>query len=125
MRFVDLPPGAWQSADCRLLRRRCQAVGARRAELGWRAALCLLAVLLFCLPRAFIYTYPCPRPLPPRPAARKFPPGTEDAVYALADSLSYGGNPPVGNEAARLRAGALAGQPAPRKQARKQNRKQN
>jgi hypothetical protein len=56
--------------------------------------------------------------------ARKFPLGTEDAVYALADSLSYGGNPPGGGEASRLRA-AMDGQPAPRKQARKQNRKQN
>lgn len=53
--------------------------------------------------------------------ARKFPLGTEDAVYALADSLSYGGNSPSSTEAARLRAAAMEGQPAPRKQNRKQN----
>lgn len=57
------------------------------------------------------------RCIPPPPAARKFPPGTEDAVYALADTLSFGSNTGASSsDAARLRAGALSGSGAPRKQ---------
>ena len=74
----------------------------------------------FCTRQAW-FQLPILPPPSTCPSARKFPLGTEDAVYALADSLSYGGNSPSSSEAARLRAAAMEGQPAPRKQNRKQN----